>query len=430
MKIYLSWSGELGRRASEALSTALRQVIPQLEVWSPGSDISAGARWVDQTRDAIRDSEVAIVCVTKDSRGAPWLLYELGVMASSRSTVVPWLVDIEPSDLEGPLQQFQALRSDAQSFRQLVALICQGESMQPPPPAVVDRWASRVETEMSQLSGRGRRTSAAIDTTEWLAQIDSARTARNRDQLNALRGALETEVLSDPTVLRALLNAYSDLRDFEGVIQTWDRIQRAVGQDPEALSRYAYALIRTGKSSDAIVVLESLRESGTDEVDVAALLARAYKDQWRERTALGNPAAAQESLRRAAQTYTEGFKQHRRESYLGLNAVSCLHLLGDEASVRLRDELLPSVQSAIAKAAAESPDDYWAVASLLDLAVIRGDKAEARRLSKQLRLSAQGPFEIEATVQNLRLLSKAKGFGEKPPEWLPDLLGELAKAGR
>lgn len=430
MKIYLSWSGELGRRASEALSSALRQLIPELEVWSPGSDISAGARWVDQTRDAIRASQVALVCVTNDSRGAPWLLYELGVMASSGSTVVPWLVDIEPSDLEGPLQQFQALRSDAQSFRQLVELICQRESMQPPPPSDVGRWAFRVETEMNQLAGRGRKTPAARDTTEWLAQIDTARTARNRDQLHALRSTADREGLSDLTVLRELLNAYFDLRDFEGVIETWERFHRSIGQDPKALSFYAHALIRTGRSSDAIVVLDGIRESGIAGPEITGLLARAYKDQWRERTAQGNPATARESLSRAAQTYTEGFKQYPGEYYFGLNAVSCLHLLGDKGSVRLRDELLPSVQSAIERAAAESADDYWEIASLLEIAVIRGAQAEAQRLSEQLRSKAPSSWQIESTIQNLRLLSEAKGFGEKPPGWLRDLLDELAEAGR
>lgn len=427
MKIYLSWSGELGRRASKSLGSALQQLIPTLKILSPPSDVSAGARWVDQTHNAIRGSQVALVCVTNDSRGAPWQLYELGVLASSEATVVPWLVDIEPSDLEGPLQQIQALRSDAQSFRRLVALICQRESMQPPSQSDVDRLASRVEKEMNQLAGRGRRTPTAVDTTEWLAQIDSARTARNRDQLNALLGSAYTEGLSDPTVLRALLNAYFDLREFEGVIETWHRFQTTMRQDPEALYCYAYALLRTGKSSDAIVILEDIRESGALEAQKTALLARAYKDQWRERTAQGNPVTAEESLRRAAHTYAEGFMQYR-DYYLGLNAVACLHLLGDEGSVRLRDNLLPSVQLAI-ETAAKFNDDYSTLAGLLDLAVIKGAGVEARGLAKQLRFRVQDAWQIESTIQNLRVLSTAKGFGGNPPGWLPGLLEELAEAG-
>ena len=109
MKVYLSWSGELGRRASGALRTALQELVPTLEVWSPGSDITAGARWVDEIHHAIEQSEIALVCVTKESLDSPWLLYELGFMAGrgTASTVIPWLVDIQHSDPAARLHSFK-----------------------------------------------------------------------------------------------------------------------------------------------------------------------------------------------------------------------------------------------------------------------------------------------------------------------------------
>ena len=60
-----------------------------------------------------------------------------------------------------------------------------------------------------------------------------------------------------------------------------------MGDDPEVLSRYAWALVRGGQSSRAITVLEEARKRGIAGAEITALLARAYKDQWRERTTKG-----------------------------------------------------------------------------------------------------------------------------------------------
>jgi capsular polysaccharide biosynthesis protein len=87
------------------------------------------------------------------------------------------------------------------------------------------------------------------------------------------------------------------------------------------------------------------------------------------------------------------------------------------------------VQSSAERASEESGADYWTTASLLDLAVVRGSQAEAQQLAYQLWSKANSPWEIDTTVQNLRLLSEAKGFGGETPEWLRDLITSLALAG-
>ena len=426
MKVYVSWSGDLGRRASDVLSIALRQLIPSLELWSfPGSDSIAGTRWIDQTEHAIRASEIALVCLTNDSRTAPWLLFELGVMAGSGATVVPWLVDIEYSDLAGPLAQFQAIRSDSRSFFDLADLVCRKASMELPPLHLVERWAEAIEAEISQLVGRGRKGRDARPTEEWLAQIEEARRTRNLDQLRSLRGDAQSAALSDLTVLRALLKAYRDLQDFGGLLETFESFRSIVAGDPGALSLYAWGLLRTGQSSTAIGVLEEAQKLGTADPEVKGLLARAYKDQWRERSNQGNFAAAQESLHRAAEAYTEGFKMDPAVYYLGLNAVELLHLLGDDRSLAIRDELLPLVQTSLEGEAARTGSNYWTTASMLELAVVRGSQVEAEALAEQLPGESRASWEIETTVQQLRLLSDAKAFEGNTREWVRNLVASL-----
>ena len=58
----------------------------------------------------MQDSNVGILCVTKDNFKAPWLLFEAGALskAMDKALVVPLLFDLKPSDLSGsPLLQFQ-----------------------------------------------------------------------------------------------------------------------------------------------------------------------------------------------------------------------------------------------------------------------------------------------------------------------------------
>lgn len=429
-KVYLSWSGELGRRAAEALRDTLPEIVPDARVWTTGSDLTPGMRWADEIARAIESSDLAVVCITKDSRNSSWLLYEAGMMAGRGTRLIPWLVDLEHSELDGPLAQYQTIGSDSTSFLKLVREIDHDGPLSRHWWPRAERWASDLETEINRILRREPRQTGPKSPAEWLTEIDEAALSANRDELQSLRNAAETEGVSDVTVVRAFLNAYFEERDHAGLIDTFERFAGTVRHDPEALARFAWALVRTGQSSRAITVLNEARTGGAAEAEILALLARAYKDQWRERTAQGNTAAAEESLRQAARTYVEGFEKYPQDYYLGLNAVQLLHLLGDGESLTLRDELLPRVQAAAERTAAESGYDYWSTAGLLDLAVVRGSESDARQLARQLLSKAGPPWQIETTVQNLRLLSEAKGFGEHSPSWLGELVSSLSGAVR
>jgi hypothetical protein len=71
MKIYLTSSGKLGGRASQALSNALHTLIPTVKVWLSSSDIIAGAPWMEQITRAMKGSDLALVCITSESRSSP-----------------------------------------------------------------------------------------------------------------------------------------------------------------------------------------------------------------------------------------------------------------------------------------------------------------------------------------------------------------------
>jgi len=113
MEIFISWSG----RRSGAVATALRDWLPKvinaLKPWMSSSDMPKGARWSADIGTRLGNSRAGIVCLTPGNLHKDWVLFEAGALSKTvESTLVcPLLIDLEPSDVTGPLAQFQATRS-------------------------------------------------------------------------------------------------------------------------------------------------------------------------------------------------------------------------------------------------------------------------------------------------------------------------------
>jgi hypothetical protein len=110
LRAFLSWSGEASRRIAVALRQWLPRVLPRIEPWMSEHDIQAGERWSSALAAALAKSRFAIVILTSNNANAPWVLFEAGALSRAFKTtsVVPYLIDIQPADLAMPLLQFQA----------------------------------------------------------------------------------------------------------------------------------------------------------------------------------------------------------------------------------------------------------------------------------------------------------------------------------
>jgi hypothetical protein len=122
MKIFVSWSGE----RSQALAVALREWLPlvlhYVEPWLSASDIKSGDRWSSEIAKELQASNFGIICVTRDNLEAPWLLFESGALAKSmeEGRVIPLRLDLDVSDISGPLTQFQSEKADEEGVRRLI----------------------------------------------------------------------------------------------------------------------------------------------------------------------------------------------------------------------------------------------------------------------------------------------------------------------
>jgi TIR domain len=125
MKVFLSWSGESSRRLAEALREWLPSVLQAVEPWMSAEDVEKGARWSSEVAGELSGARVGILCLTRDNLAAPWLLFEAGALSKTleRTAVCPYLLGLRPSDLRGPLVQFQAAEANREDTRRLLATI-------------------------------------------------------------------------------------------------------------------------------------------------------------------------------------------------------------------------------------------------------------------------------------------------------------------
>ena len=123
MNVFISWSGERSRHAAEAFYRFLPMIMtknPNEFYLSTG--IYKGADWEKNLREGLQAADFGILCVTRDNFAAPWMIYEAGFLShkAGAEKVAPFLLDVSPSELEGPLSHFQSTVFEKEDLQKLV----------------------------------------------------------------------------------------------------------------------------------------------------------------------------------------------------------------------------------------------------------------------------------------------------------------------
>lgn len=134
MKVFISWSGDRSRSLARAFHEWLPLVLHYVEPWLSEADIEAGERWAQSVAEELAASNFGIICVTSENVTSPWVLFEAGALTKSLETsrVIPVLLDLEFSDISGPLAQFQAKKLSCAGVGEVIASI-QSAAEQPIP---------------------------------------------------------------------------------------------------------------------------------------------------------------------------------------------------------------------------------------------------------------------------------------------------------
>jgi TIR domain len=117
VRVFLSWSGKGSPSHTIALGLKdwLCKVIHFAEPFLSSDNIQAGERWDDVLGKHLSESDFGILCITKQCLNSPWMLFEAGALAGTYRNprrVVPYLLKMDPGDLNPPLGRFNAVTAD------------------------------------------------------------------------------------------------------------------------------------------------------------------------------------------------------------------------------------------------------------------------------------------------------------------------------
>jgi TIR domain len=123
--VFISWSGKTSHAVALILRDWLPTVLHSITPWVSSEDIEKGKRWSIELARKLETCPIGIICVDQSNIKSPWLNFEAGALSKlvQESRLFPVMLDIQPSDLKGPLSQFQVTLFQKNDFQKLVQSI-------------------------------------------------------------------------------------------------------------------------------------------------------------------------------------------------------------------------------------------------------------------------------------------------------------------
>lgn len=162
MRIFISWSGDLSKNIAEIFRQWIPGVIQAAKPYYSPDDITKGTRWSSEISKELDASKIGIICLTKDNLNSSWIMFEAGALSKNieKSKVVPLLFGIDPSDIQGPLVQFQAAKFSKSEMKKVVKMINSelGESALSVDviDSVFDMWWPKLETQIKEAEEKAK----------------------------------------------------------------------------------------------------------------------------------------------------------------------------------------------------------------------------------------------------------------------------------
>ena len=171
----------------------------------------------------------------------------------------------------------------------------------------------------------------------------------------------------------------------------------------------AFALNRRNSPNDretAIKILEEVRLIYGDDPETMGLLGRIYKDMYKDAKKNNDNDAALGYLDEAIKTYMKGFYSDPRDYYPGINAVTLLVEKGDKESHGKAKELITSIKVSLARRGGLDSENYWDLATNLEIACIENDSKLIDRIMPKLSIRVKESFMPETTAREYKDLKE------------------------
>ncbi|HEY8204765.1 MAG TPA: TRAFs-binding domain-containing protein [Pyrinomonadaceae bacterium] len=173
-------------------------------------------------------------------------------------------------------------------------------------------------------------------------------------------------------------------------------------RDVELRQLLALALARSGATQRANAILTQLRAEGHRDEETLGILARTHKDLWMLAT---TKTEAKRQLKLAHKFYHEAYKLNRGY-YSAINAATLAVLLGNKDEARtLAQKVREACLAELKTLRRDSSDRYWPVATLGEASLILRQWSEAEDWYAQAAKIGRGQFaDLSSTRRNARLL--------------------------
>ena len=212
----------------------------------------------------------------------------------------------------------------------------------------------------------------------------------------------------------------------EGMVKMIRRFSRPLAETVIVREQLGLALNRLKRHDEAQQVLLKLIEERGPSSETCGILGRVYKDQWEDASKSGNTFPAAGYLDKAIKMYLQGFQADWRDAYPGINAVTLMEL-GNPPDER-RKELVPVVRYSIQRKIEKGNPDYWDYATLLELAVLEGNKDTASQALGDALANIREKWEPETTARNIRLIRETRQARGEPTPFEADVEQSLGQA--
>jgi hypothetical protein len=276
-----------------------------------------------------------------------------------------------------------------------------------------------------------------VKTDIFRESIDYSKKYKQRLAAAVRQGAESVEKIASEQALRNLndvetgiiVDLFLSLRDvkaYRAMIDLYDRMPPPLQRAKMMREQYGFALNREERFEDAEKVLKAVIEEFGPSSETNGLLGRIYKDRFEIAKEAKRPVA-QGLLRRAIDTYLEGFQADWRDAYPGVNAVTLMELQ-DKPDER-QAEILPVVRYSATRKAKKTPD-YWDYATLLELAVLCRDESDAQTQLSEALAVARAVWELESTAAQMAKIRKARAGRGEEVSFIEQIEQELLQGAR
>lgn len=265
-------------------------------------------------------------------------------------------------------------------------------------------------------------------------ELESARNqtdlSKGKEKLKEIENKIGDFSLAPAELLIDIVLSYRD-------VSAWDDMVKVISRFPDKIKnlitvqeQFAFALNRRNEQGDrdkATAILKRLLSKYGNSPETCGILGRIYKDIYSDAKKTSRASEARSALNESIKFYTLGFEEDPRDYYPGINAITLLFERGNDESKKEIERLYPLVSFAVSRRGGLNSDDYWDVATVLELSLIGKDLQLARQATDKLLLIGKAYWNFETTYRNIKMLRDKLNKEEVDIKTFDSIIADIAK---